>query len=253
MTVSLLLLAAFCAGVLDGVAGGGGLIQLPALLAAFPQRETVELLGTGKVAATIGTSGSAATYMRRITIARKLVVAMAIPAFIGSIGGALVASHLPTQALKPMVLIVLTGVAIYTWRRPSLGERELLKHEHSQRLRIGAFYALAIGFYDGVVGPGTGNFLMLTFVAVMGYSFLQAAPMAKLVNITTNLGALIVFGVTGAVIWGLGLAMGAANLVGAFLGARIGLRGGSVFIRKAFLLVTSLLILKIGVDIYQSW
>ena len=253
MTIAFLLLAAFSAGILDGIAGGGGLIQLPALLAALPHKETVEILGTSKVAATMGTSASAATYRRKISIDPKLVVAMAIPAFIGAAGGAILASHLSTRALKPIVLIVLLIVVIYTFLNPKLGEVESLKHHPKKRMQIGGLCALGIGFYDGVVGPGTGSFLMLAFVAVLGFSFLQASPMAKMVNVTTNLGAIIIFGFHSAVMWQLGLAMGAANLCGGLIGARIGLRGGSLLIRRIFMMVTTLLIIKIGADLYQSW
>ena len=253
MTIAFLLLAAFSAGILDGIAGGGGLIQLPALLASMPHKETVEILGTSKVAATMGTSASAATYRRKIAIDPRLVIAMIIPAFIGSIGGALLASHISTRALKPIVLLVLLIVVVYTFLNPTLGEVESLKHHPEKRMKIGALCALGIGFYDGVIGPGTGSFFMLAFVAVLGYSFLQASPMAKMVNVTTNIGAIVVFGYHSAVMWQLGFAMGLTNLCGGLIGARIGLRGGSLLIRRIFLVVTTLLIIKIGVDIYRTW
>lgn len=253
MTLIFLLLAAFSAGILDGIAGGGGLIQLPALLAAYPHKETVEILGTSKVAATMGTSASAATYRRRISIDPALVFVMMVPAFFGSIGGALLASHISTRALKPTVLIVLLIVVIYTFLNPKLGEVEALKHQPKKRREIAALCALAIGFYDGIIGPGTGSFLMLAFVAILGYSFLQASPMAKMVNVTTNIGAIFVFGFHSAVMWQLGFAMGVANLCGGLLGARIGLRGGSILIRRIFMVVTTLLIFKIGIDIYRTW
>lgn len=252
MTTTFLLLAAFSAGLLDAIAGGGGLIQLPALLAALPQRETVELLGTNKVAASLGTTASAINYQRSIRSGAKLLIALAIPAFIGSVLGALLATSIPTSAFKPIILCILIFVVIYTWRRPQLGAIESFRHHPRMRTQIGALCALLIGFYDGLIGPGTGSFLVLAFVAILGYAFLQASAMAKVVNIFTNLGALVIFGFHGAIMWGLGLTMGAANIAGGLIGSRLALRGGSQLVRKVFLFVTMLLICKIAIDIFSA-
>ena len=252
MTTAFLLVAAFSAGLLDSIAGGGGLIQLPSLLAAFPQKETVELLGTNKVAANLGTTAAAINYQRSVRSGAKLLLALAIPAFIGSVLGALLATSIPTAAFKPIILVILIGVVIYTWRRPTLGAIESFKHHPRLRTQIGALCALVIGFYDGLIGPGTGSFLLLAFVAILGYAFLQASAMAKVVNIFTNLGAIVVFGFHGVIMWGLGLMMGAANIAGGLIGSRLALKGGSTLVRKVFLVVTSLLIIKIAFDILNA-
>lgn len=253
LTFAFLLLAAACAGFIDAIAGGGGLIQLPSMLAALPHTETVTLLGTNKVSANLGTTASALTYRRRVKSDPKLLLAMVIPALMGSAGGALLASFIPTKSLKPIVFLLLIAVVIYTWKKPTLGEVESLRHHPHLRMKIASMSALGIGFYDGLIGPGTGSFLLLIFVAVLGYAFLQASAMAKVVNVATNLGAIIVFGIHGVVWWKLGLAMGVFNIAGGLIGARVAIRGGSTLVRKVFLLMTTLLILKIGIDIASTW
>ena len=252
MTTAFLLLAAFSAGLLAATAGGGGLIQLPALLASMPHRETVELLGTNKVSANLGTTAAAINYQRRVRSSFSMLVALALPAFIGSALGALLATSIPTSAFKPIILVILIGVVIYTWRKPTMGEVESFKHHPRLRIQIGSICAFIIGFYDGLIGPGTGSFLLLAFVAILGYAFLEASAMAKVVNVFTNLGAIIVFGIHGVIIWGLGLMMGVANIAGGLLGSRIALRGGSQLVRKVFMAVTTALIIKIAFDILNA-
>jgi uncharacterized membrane protein YfcA len=172
---------------------------------------------------------------------------MAIPAFFGSAGGAVLASKIPTSSMRPMILVLLIAVAIYTWLKPDLGKLENLRHVPKQRIQIGAIAGAAIGFYDGIFGPGTGSFLMLILVATLGYAFITASAIAKVVNVATNVGALIVFGINGAVIWQIGIVMGLANITGAVIGSRLAIRGGSTLVRKVFLLVTVVLIVRVGI------
>ncbi len=251
-TIFFLLLAAFSAGLVDAIAGGGGLIQLPALLIGFPQASTVEVLGTNKAASIFGTSASALMYRRRVKTDAKFLASMAIPAFIGSVLGALSASKIPAQSMRPIVFVLLVAVAIYTWRKPDLGSIETLRHETKKRLSISVQAGTVIGFYDGIFGPGTGSFLMLTLI-YLGYAFLSASAIAKVVNVSTNLGAILVFGFHGAIIWQVALVLAAANIVGGLTGARLAIRGGSTLIRKVFLLVTFALIMKVGIDTYMNW
>lgn len=245
--------AALCAGFIDAIAGGGGLIQLPALLIGLPQSATVQVLGTNKLAAISGTSAAAIMYRRRVKPDVVFTFAMALPAFVGSMCGALLASHIPTHALRPLVFFLLLAVGIYTWRHPTLGHIELLRHTTRRRTWIAVIAGAGIGFYDGIFGPGTGTFLMLVLVAVLGFAFLTASSIAKVVNVATNLGALIIFGLHGVILWRVGLVLGLANILGGMLGARIAIRGGSAFVRKIFLLVTAVLIFKVGVDTLSHW
>ncbi len=248
-----LLLAAFFAGFVDSIAGGGGLIQLPALLIALPKSDTVTVLGTNKLASVFGTTTAAALYRRQIKPERKILLAMALPAFIGSAVGASFASRLPTASMRPIVLILLIVVAIYTWLKPDLGKIELLRHHSSRRVQISIVAGAGIGFYDGIFGPGTGSFLMLVLVASLGYAFITASAIAKVVNVSTNLGAILIFGVHGAILWQIGLVLGAANVSGAVIGSHLAIRGGSTLVRKVFLVVTVALIIKVGIDTFQSF
>ena len=242
-----LLAASFFAGFVDSIAGGGGLIQLPALLIGLPKSETAEVLGTNKLSAVFGTTTAAALYRKQIKPDPKVLVAMGVPAFLGSAGGAVLASKIPTSSMRPMVLVLLIVVAIYTWFKPDLGKFENLRHHSTRRVQIAAIAGAAIGFYDGIFGPGTGSFLMLILVASLGYAFITASAIAKVVNVATNVGAILVFGVHGAVIWQLGIIMGAANISGAIVGSRLAIKGGSTLVRKVFLIVTIALIVKVGI------
>jgi hypothetical protein len=252
VTVFFLILAAFSAGLVDAIAGGGGLIQLPALLIGLPQASTVEVLGTNKVASVFGTTASALTYRRRVKTDAIFLVTMALPALFGSVLGALSASLIPTQSMRPIVFVLLVSVAIYTWRKPDLGSIEALRYQKNKRFLISAIAGLVIGFYDGIFGPGTGSFLMLILI-YLGFAFLSASAIAKIVNVSTNLGAILVFGLHGAILWQVGLVLAMANIVGGLLGARLAIRGGSTLIRKVFLFVTVALIIRVGIDTLSNW
>jgi uncharacterized membrane protein YfcA len=241
------------AGLIDAIAGGGGLIQLPALMIGLAKSETVVILGTNKVPSIFGTSASALIYRRNIKTDSKLLVTMAFPAFIGSMGGASLASRIPTEILKPLVVSLLIAVLIYTWKRPQLGQIELLRHSEPLRLKIAAIAALVIGFYDGLIGPGAGSFLVLTLVAILGFAFLSASATAKVVNVATNLGAIIIFGVNGEIIWKIGLTLAIANVAGGLIGAHLALRGGSNLVRKVFMGVTLALIVKVAIDTFTAF
>jgi len=246
-TALFLLAASFFAGFIDSIAGGGGLIQLPALLIGLPKSETAEVLGTNKLSAVFGTTTAAALYRKQIKPDPKVLLAMGLPAFLGSAAGAVLASKIPTSSMRPMVLFLLIVVAIYTWFKPDLGKFENLRHLPKRRIQIAAFGGVVIGFYDGIFGPGTGSFLMLILVASLGYAFITASAIAKVVNVATNVGAIMVFGINGAVLWQIGIILGIANISGAIIGARLAIKGGSTLVRKVFLFVTIALIVKVGI------
>jgi len=253
LTFSFLLLAAFCAGFIDAIAGGGGLIQLPALLIGLQNSETTQVLGTNKLASVFGTSSAAIMYRRRMKTDLRFTAAMAVPAFLGSVGGALLASQIPTDAFRPLVFTLLVAVGIFTWRRPTLGHVEALRHSPRHRQVVAICAGAGIGFYDGIFGPGTGTFLMLVLVAALGFAFLSASAIAKVVNVSTNLGALVVFGAQGVILWKLGLALGVANILGGLTGAKVAIRGGSALVRQVFLFVTAILICKVGIDTLNQY
>jgi uncharacterized membrane protein YfcA len=240
-----LVLASGFAGFVDSIAGGGGLIQLPSLLISMPNTAPSLLLGTNKLPSFLGTLGATASYLRKVKPDFKLAFVMAIPAFVGSGLGASVATNIPKDAFKPIILFMLIIVAVYTWRKKELGLVEDFRFARRHQVAMGAIAGLVIGFYDGIFGPGTGSFLMLILVA-----FLQASVTAKIVNLSTNLGAIVVFGINSQIMWILGLTMAIGNITGGFLGARWALKGGSALIRKVFLVVTTLLILRLAYDTF---
>lgn len=240
---------AFLAGGLDAVVGGGGLVQLPALLVVLPQAPVVALLGTNKLASVVGTASAAVAYNRRISVDRRTAAWMAGAALVGSAGGALLATRVGSEVLKPVVLLALVAVLAYTLRSPSLGEVEQLRlRAHAQRATAVVGGAL-IGFYDGFVGPGTGSFLVFLLVGAVGLSFLHASATAKVVNTATNLSALALFAAGGHVLWVLGAAMAASNLAGSQVGARLAIRRGSAWVRRVFLVVVSALVLRLAYDV----
>lgn len=247
--VLLLCLAAFAAGGLDAVVGGGGLLQLPALLLLLPHTPVVQLLGTNKLASIVGTGSAAATYSRRVDMHAPTAVRMAVAAFLGSGLGALLATVVDSRVLRPVVLVALIGVWLYTLRRPDLGETEELLLTPRRQAGVAVGGGALIGLYDGFVGPGTGSFLVFLLVGAVGLSFLHASATAKAVNTMTNLAALLLFGLTGHVLWRLGAAMAVCNLAGAQLGARLAIRRGSAWVRRVFLVVVAALIVRLAVDV----
>ncbi|EYT58128.1 membrane protein [Microbacterium sp. UCD-TDU] len=249
--VLLVVVAAFCAGWIDAVVGGGGLLQLPALL-LIPGISPVQALATNKLASVFGTATSSATYYRRAKPDIRTAVPMAIVALIGSFGGAAVATVLPPAAFKPIIVIALLVVALFTAFRPQMGAATQLRfHGHKHHIMAGAA-GLGIGFYDGMIGPGTGTFLVITLVALLGYDFLQASAKAKIVNLATNAGALMLFIPHGAVLWLLGGILAVANVAGSYLGSRMAISRGTTFIRVVFLVVVIVLIGKLGVDVWNE-
>ena len=250
ISLALLFLAVGCAGFIDAIAGGGGLLQTPALLLTFPDRNPVGVVGTSKFAAFFGTSTAAIKYRTSIKTDPRLLAAMVGPAFIGSCGGALLASHISPQSYRTAILTMMVAIFIYTLFKPDLGKIHVEKHPPKKLMKIGAGAALVIGFYDGLIGPGTGTMLMIVLVAVMGFAFVGASAIAKVVNAATNLASIIVVGIHIGIMWRLGVILALANIVGGYLGSHLALKKGSTFIRTFFLIVTALLIARLGYILY---
>lgn len=247
--VLLLCAAAAFAGWFDAVVGGGGLVQLPALLVFLPGASPAQVLATNKLSSIFGTSVAAATYYRRVRPDLRTALPMAGIALAGSAGGAALASVMPADVFRPIVLLLLVLVATYVLLRPNLGDVQDLRWSgHKHHLAAG-FGGLSIGFYDGIFGPGTGTFLVFLLVGLLGYSFLQASAKARIVNLATNLGALLVFIPQGAPMWRIGLLMGACNIAGGWLGAHTAIRRGSGFVRVVFLVVVAALVLRLAYDV----
>ena len=242
--LGLLLLAAFAAGWVDAVVGGGGLLQLPALL-LVPGLSPVQALATNKLAGFAGTTVSAVTYARRVPMDWRTALPTAAVAGLAAGGGAGLAALVPAAALRPVTLVALVAVAVWTLVRRAPSAATALRWAGRRHVGTAALLGLVVGAYDGALGPGTGSFLVAGLVG-LGYAFLQASAVAKVVNAATNLGALVVFTVAGATVWGLGLPMAAANTAGGYLGARTAVARGSGFVRVVFLVVVAVLVARLG-------
>ena len=250
LSLAALIVAAFVAGWVDAVVGGGGLIQLPALLIGLPSNTPpAVILGTNKISSFCGTATSSLTYALRIPLDWRTVAPLVVASAVGSAVGASLAKLLPKDAFTPIVLVVLIGVGIYIWRRPQLGMVSMRKHTGRKHYGWTVVIGLTVGAYDGFLGPGTGSFFVILLVAVLGYGFLDASATAKIANLVTNLSAIVVFGLSGSVLWGLGLIMGAANLMGVTSAPGPPSAGAMRFVRKVFLIVLSGLIIKLAYDV----
>ena len=250
-TLILIVIAGFATGWVDAVVGGGGLIQLPVML-LVPGISPVQALATNKMGSIFGTTTSAVTYYRRVQPDLRTALPMAVIALAGSCGGAVLAATLPASVFKPIIVAALVAVALFTALQPGVGGLTKLRHTGHRHYVLACVIGALIGFYDGLIGPGTGSFLVIALVSAMGYAFLEASAKAKIVNMATNAGALLFFLPHGSVLWGLGLVLGLANMAGGYLGARTAVRQGSGFIRIVFLIVVAALILKLGTDIWQD-
>ena len=250
LNLILLGVAMFASGFIDAIAGGGGLIQTPAMLLSFPDRNPVEVVATSKTAAFFGTTTAAIQYRKFIKTDPKLLIAMVIPAFIGSGMGAHLASRISAGSYKSSIFFVMIAIFFYTLVKPELGKEHVEKHSPQKLMVIGSIAAFIIGFYDGLIGPGTGTILMIALVALMGFAFVGASAIAKVVNATTNLASIIVVGLTIGVMWKLGLVLAVANLAGGYMGSHMAIKKGSSFIRIFYLIVTGLLILRLGYSLY---
>ena len=245
-TLVLLALAGLAAGFVDAVVGGGGLIQLPALVLGLPGASPVQVLATNKLGSICGTSVSSVTYYRRVRPHAGTFVPLMLVAFLGSFGGALVASHIPKESFQPIVLVVLVAVGAYVVFRPEMGAATKLRFSGHRHTLAAMGAGLVVGAYDGALGPGTGSFFVFTLVGLLGYSFLEASAKARMANWATNLAALCVFVPQDAVMWRVGLVMGGCNLVGAYIGARIAVSRGAKFVRVFFIVVVIAFVMRIG-------
>ena len=248
-TYALLALAGLFAGFVDAVVGGGGLVQLPALVVAFPGAAPVQVLATNKLAGSCGTSVSSVTYYRRVRPDPRTFVPLMTVAFVGSVAGAIVASHISKAAFNPIILVALVVVGAYVLLKPDIGRVTDLRFAGHRHTAAAVSAGLVIGFYDGALGPGTGSFFVFTLVGLLGYNFLEASAKARLANWATNVAALLVFALQGAVVWRVGLVVGLCNLLGSYVGARTAVSKGSGFVRVFFVVVVVAFIVKIGSDV----
>jgi len=252
LTTAALCAAAFAAGFIDAIAGGGGLVQLPALLLLLPGVPIPTLLGTSKLSGFFGTASAAIDYARRrVEIRWHVIVPAALASAAMSWIGAHSVSRLPREAMRPMVLVLLLLVAGYTLLRRDFGAIRRLARTPRTELLLALAGSAAIGFYDGFFGPGTGSFLIFFLISTLGYDFLMAVAAAKVLNLGSNLTAIGYFAATDQMLWQTGLAMGVCNILGARIGTRLTVTRGVAFVRPLFLTMLGAAILRMSWDTWQ--
>jgi uncharacterized membrane protein YfcA len=247
----LLCLAAFAAGFIDAIVGGGGLLQTPATLLILPQYPVATLLGTVKIPSLAGTAVAAVKYAKQVKFNFLILASCTVAAFMAALAGAYLVSTINNEHIKPIILCILIAVALYTYFNKQFGVQKPKNHTLKKQVLLSLLFGLVIGFYDGLIGPGTGSFLILVFVAALGFDFIGASAHAKIVNVGTNLAALIYFSSTGHVLFQYALPMAVFNVLGSFLGAKLALLKGNKFIRIFFLVVVFGTILRFAYDVFR--
>ncbi len=246
----LVCLAAFAAGFIDAIVGGGGLVQTPVLFMTFPNYPVATLLGTTKLPSFSGTAVSLYQYSKHVTIQWRVVVWIGLAAFCAAMLGSRLVTLVSNDTFKPIILGALIAVAIYTYSKKNFGQHVEKKLSFSMALLRGILSGIIIGFYDGFIGPGTGSFLVLVFISLLGFDFMHASAHAKTVNLATNLASIIYFVSTGHIIFELAVPMAICNMMGGFVGTRFALLKGNQFIRIFFLLIVCGTILRFGYDVF---
>lgn len=250
MDYAILACAAFFAGLIDAVVGGGGLIQVPALFSVLSTTAPATALGTNKVASIFGTSAAALNYAKRVKIPWSVAVPASLAALVFAFCGAYTVTQIPPDSLRKLLPFILAAVGIYTFMKKDFGDVHAPHMSGNQERWAAIGIGALIGFYDGFFGPGTGSFLVFLFVRVFAFDFLSASATAKIVNIACNLAALAWFGYSGHVLWLLGMMMAVCQILGSTVGSKMAIKYGTVFVRKLFLLVVFALICKTTYDAF---
>jgi len=249
MDLYLLCAFAFLAGFIDSIVGGGGLVQVPAFFVLYPQLSVPNVIGTNRLASAVGTSVAAWNYARSVQIPWRTVLWAGLSAAIFSYLGATIQSRLPSSVLKPIILVLIVAIAFFTYRKKDFGHQEDIRPTADRLGWWAAGIGGLLGFYNGVVGPGTGSLLVFGFVSVIGYSFLRASAISKVVNVSADASSLIFFISNKYVLYHLALPMMACNVAGSYLGSRMAVLRGNAFIRRVFLVVVAGIVLRFAWDV----
>ncbi len=243
-------IAAFSAGLVDAIVGGGGLIQTPVGLILLPNLPIATVIGSLKIPAFSGTFFAAIQYIKKVKMKWKMLLTMMLLAFCAAFTGSKLLSMMHNDFMKPILLIVLSLVAIYTYSKKNFGIKNEKNHSPKREIFYGIIISIIIGFYDGFIGPGAGSFLVLAFITIVGFDFLHASAHAKMVNLATNFGSILFFIIKGTILWNIAIPMALCNAAGGFIGAKIAIKKGNSFIRIFFLLVVVGTLIRFGYDVF---
>ncbi len=244
LTLIFLCAASLLAGLTDSIVGGGGLVQLPALFIALPNTFQASVLGTNKMSSVFGTSAASITYARKVKIEWPFTLTTAGFALASSLFGAWLVSRVHPSAFKPVMLVVLIAMALFTFFHKDFGALSHDRIAGLQRIVRGIVIGILVGFYDGFFGPGTGSILIFLFIGMIGMDFLGASAAAKIVNVATNVGALAYFGGTLHILYKYALPMAAFNILGGVVGAHLAIARGNKFVRVFFQFVIAAIIAR---------
>jgi uncharacterized membrane protein YfcA len=253
-----LAVASLIAGFLDAIVGGGGLITIPALMIGFPTAglpggvPLPTILGINKVSSCTGTTLAAAKFLKAGTLPWREMVWPVLAAMLGACGGVALAYKVKGDFLRPVMLGLMIVMLLFTVLKPDLGKLHAPKYGQTHQRGLAAAISLALGFYDGFFGPGTGSLLIFLYVAVLGFDFLRSSALAKSVNWASNIAATVLFLWQGSWIPQAALAMAVGNGIGGWLGAHVALKKGSGWVRGVFIAVVGLLILRLGWQMLQG-
>ena len=248
----LLCIAAFLAGFVDAIVGGGGLIQTPVAMILLPNLAVASVIGSLKIPSFSGTALAARQYLKKVEMNWKLLSIMAAVAFAAAFLGSQLLTKVHNDFMKPLLLVVLTLIAIYTFAKKDFGNHQDKEHTPKRQLLLAVVISACIGFYDGFIGPGTGSFFVLAFVTVLGFDFLHASANAKMVNLATNFGSICLFIIKGKIIWAIAIPMAVCNAFGGWVGAKLAIKKGNGFIRIFFLIVVIGTLIRFGYDVFMK-
>ncbi len=249
----ILLPISFITGAINAAVGGGGLIGIPAFYNVLTNFTPAQIMGVDKFSSVMGHGMSVRQYARNMALPWRLMLPTCITAFAGSYVGVRMLNLMPTHWMKPVIIVVLAVMLIYTWLKPQFGEQDESREPTHADLAKGAALGFALGFYDGFIGPGTGSFLLFLFVRFFHFDFLRATACAKVVNFGTNGATLLFLVPAGMVAYELAIPLGIAAILGSIVGARLAMRGGNLWIRRIFLLLAILLLSKLLWETIRPW
>ena len=248
--IILLCIAAFLAGFVDAIVGGGGLIQTPIALIVLPNLAVSSVIGSLKIPSFSGTAFAARQYLKKVTLNWRLLFLMAFVAFIAAFIGSNLLTKVSNDFMKPVLLVVLSLIASYTFIKKDFGSHQVKVQSTKYQFLLAVLISVIIGFYDGFIGPGTGSFFVLAFVSVLGFDFLHASANAKMVNLATNFGSICLFVLKGKIIWAIAIPMAICNALGGWIGAKLAIKKGNGFIRIFFLIVVIGTLIRFGYDVF---
>jgi uncharacterized membrane protein YfcA len=247
-----LCLAAFFAGFIDAIVGGGGLIQTPVALILLPNYAISTISGSLKIPSFSGTSFAAFQYLKKVTMNWKLLFIMSVVAFASAFAGSTLLTYVSNDFMKPLLLVVLTLLAVYTFIKKNFGQYQEKNMPLKKQIIYAVIISLTVGFYDGFIGPGTGSFFVVAFISLLGFDFLHASANAKMVNLATNFGSICLFILKGKIIWSIAIPMAVCNALGGFIGAKLAIKKGNGFIRIFFLIVVVGTLIRFGYDVFMG-